>query len=241
MKDKNRLSKIITGLIISSVFGAVIGFVLSFMTDYTIKNIPINPIYLVLVFSLVAVLLTVIILYRVETVEEYRFEVTKLLGDGFIRIYKESISEFAITLVSRSKYIRVVGTARQDVVAGKSMKGAQNYLQSLEDKLAKPCPDSANAFTYLRVVPKAPSDEMKAHIDMCTDLASKNGHNFDAKINLHFPFYISFQIFDNTDLLVILDNKDYNKKHDNALCLWSRNKEIIEVFMKRFDDGWEEV
>ena len=185
--------------------------------------------------------MTAIILLRTETVEEYRYEVTKILGDGFIRIYRDSISEFATTLVNRSKYVRVVGTARQDVVASTSLKGARDYLNALEKKLGADCSDQANAFTYLRVVPRPPSDKMLQHIANCTSAATDKCHRFEAKTNLHFPFYVSFQIFDNTDLLIILDNKGYDRKHDNALCLWSRNKEIIEIFIKRFDDAWEDL
>jgi hypothetical protein len=240
MKDKNRISKIITGIVVSSVFSALIGFVLSDIFNLRIKKIPIEPVYLVLLFGIIAILLTTIILLRIETVDEYRNEVTKILGDGFIRIYKDSISEFAITLVNRSKYVRVVGTARQDVLKNRSMKGAQDYLRSLEKRLERPSSDTSNAFTYLRVVPRPPNQELEEHLEKCQVLAGSKGHKFEYKTILHFHFYISFQIFDNTDLLVILDNKGYDKKHDNALCLWSRNKEIIDVFINRFDNAWED-
>lgn len=238
MKDKNRILKIINGLVVSSLFSIAIGFIVSNIYDLTVDKIPVPPIYFVLVTSLVAVLLTAIILFKMETVDEYRYEVTKLLGDGFVRIYRDSISEFATTLVNRSKYIRVVGTARQDVVNSKSVKGAKGYLRALENKLSKS--NTEDTFTYLRVVPRSPAEAMKEHIQTCSSHARINGHNFEARINLHFPYYISFTIFDNTDLLIILDNKEFDKKNDNALCLWTRNKEIIEIFIKRFDNGWED-
>lgn len=240
MKNKNRVSKVITGVIVSSVFSAAVGFALSSILDFTIKGIPISPVYFVLVFSMMATLLTFLILLRTETVEEYRYEVTQLLGDGFIRIYKDSISEFATTLVKRSKYIRVVGTARQDVISSRSMKGAQEYLRALEKRLAKPCDDTANRFTYLRVIPREVTGEMQQHVDKCEGLAKSKGHKFQCKSDMHFPFYVSFQTFDDTDLLIILDNMGTDKKHDNEICLWTRNKKIINVFIKRFDNGWYE-
>jgi hypothetical protein len=239
MKDKNRTSKVFAGIIVSSLLSALIGYVLSDILKATINQIPVNPIYLILVFSLLSVLLIAIILFRMETVDEYRYDVTKLLGDGFVRIYKDSISDFAISLVSRSKYVRVVGTARQEVVGSKTVKNASGYLSALEKKLAKKSANSLDVFTYLRVVPVAPNKNMVRHIDICNDLALKNGHKFEAIVNLNFPFYISYQVFDDTDILIILDNKGCDKKRDNALCLWSRNKEIIDIFIRRFDDAWD--
>lgn len=240
MKDKNRLIKILSSALLLALFGAVIGYAFNKVVDNIIGNIPIDITVITFIFGLLAVLLTALILIRVETVEEYRYDVTKILGDGFIRIYNDSISEFAIPLVNRSKFIRVVGIARQDVIENKSMKGAQDYLRALENKMAKPCNNAATAYTYLRVLPKCPTQTMTEHINKCSQLAKQKGNLFEHKISEN-PFYVSFQIFDDTDLLLILDNKGHNNKHDNALCLWTRNKDIINIFIKRFDNGWEEA
>ncbi|GHT51820.1 hypothetical protein AGMMS49982_10310 [Bacteroidia bacterium] len=242
MKDKNRLIKFLgTGLLVT-LLGIVLGFLLNKIFEKGLDNISVEvAVYLALFFCVAAVILTTIILYRTETVEEYRYEVTKILGDGFIRIYQDSISEFATTLVTRSKYVRVVGTARQDMVASTSLRSAKDYLLALESKLKNDCSDMANAFTYLRVVPRTPTAALNQHIANCNSAVVGKCHKFEVKTNLQFPFYVSFQIFDDTDLLVILDNKLPNNKHDNALCLWTRNKEIIEKFIKRFDNAWEET
>lgn len=242
MKDKNRLMKFLGTGVLTTLLGIVLGVVFDKIFEKWLTNISVNnTVYLALFFCVSAVILTAIILFKTETIDEYRNEVTKILGDGFIRIYQDSISEFATTLVNRSKYIRVVGTARQDVVGRTSLKGAKEYLRALENKLSSACSDQANAFTYLRVVPRPPSEDMKKHIAACISAADGKCHKFEAKTDLNFPFYVSFQVFDNTDLLIILDNKGYDKKYDNALCLWSRNKEIIEIFIKRFDDAWEDT
>jgi hypothetical protein len=162
MKDKNRLVKLIGSGLLVTLLGIVLGFLFNKVFEKGLGNISVEvAVYVSLLFCVTAVILTAIILYKTETIEEYRYEVTKILGDGFIRIYQDSISEFATTLVNRSKYVRVVGTARQDMVASASLKSAKDYLLALENKLSKDCSDMANAFTYLRVVPRKPTAGFK--------------------------------------------------------------------------------
>src|ERR1035438_8629698 len=99
MKDKNRFSKLLTSAIVSAILGAVMGSLLTTFTDFAVKKIPVNPLYLVMFFAVLVTILSFLILLRVETVDEYRYEMMKSVIDGFTAIEKESISDFAGGLV----------------------------------------------------------------------------------------------------------------------------------------------
>ena len=238
MKDKNRISKLIVNAIISVILGAVIGSLGTTFAKLTVENLPINPVYIVLFFAALVTVLAFMILSRIETIEEYRYEIMKDLVDGFIKVDKDSISDFATSLVKKSSFVRVVGTARQDVLTSKIQEAGKKYLKSLEEKLNKECQSESDGFTYYRVVPKTLKLPLEKHIEVCMENADKTGNKFDFKEIESFDFYISYQVFDDTDLLLIVDNRSHTGQSDNALCLWTRNKEIIRTFINRFDNAW---
>ena len=241
MKDKNRISKLIVNAIISAVLGAVIGSLVTTFAQLTVENLPINPIYIVLFFAALVTVLTVMILFRIETIEEYRHEIMKDLVDGFIKVDKDTISDFATSLVKKSSFVRVVGTARQDILNNKTKEAGKKYLMSLEEKLNTECKNESDGFTYYRVVPKAIKIPLEKHIVVCMENAEKTGNTFDFKEIESFDFFISYQVFDDTDLLLIVDNRAHTGQRDNALCLWTLNKEIISTFINRFDNAWAEA
>lgn len=53
-----------------------------------------------------------------------------------------------------------------------------------------------------------------------------------------FAFYLAYQIFDDSDMLLIVDNESHSGASDNALCLWTRNEAIITAFTRHFDSAW---
>ena len=237
IKDKNKTSI----LLVSAIISAIVGSIITMFLQWSIEKIPIKPINIVLLSAVIVIVLSVLILRRIETIEEYRNEIMKDLVDGFIKIDKNTISDFATSLVKKSSFVRVVGTARQDVLTIKTKKAAKEYLLSLEEKLNTECPTDSDGFSYYRVVPKTIKPLLEQHIKVCAGNAAKTCNKFGYKEIDNFNFYISYQIFDDTDLLIIIDNREHDGESDNALCLWSRNKQIINVFINRFDDAWKQV
>lgn len=239
MKDKNRISKLIGNAIVIAILGAVMGSLVTIFAKLTVEKLPVEPVYIVLFFAALVTVLSLMILFRIETIEEYRYEIMKDLIDGFIKVDKDSISDFATSLVKKSSYVRVVGTARQDVLTDKTKEASRKYLKSLEEKLNKSPTSEGKIFTYYRVVPIKSKPALEKHLEVCMENAQKTGNEFDFKEIGTFFFYVSYQVFDDTDLLIIVDNKSYTGQSDNALCLWTRNKEIIRTFTNRFDDAWK--
>lgn len=238
MKDKNRISKLITNAIVCAILGALIGSLVTMFAQLTVEKLPIDPVHIVLFFTALVTVLTFTILFRIETIEEYRYEIMKDLVDGFIKIDKDSISDFATSLVKKSSFVRVVGTARQDVLARKTQEAGKKYLKSLEEKLNRKCQNESDGFTYYRVVPKTLKLPLEKHIEVCMENACRTDNTFDFKEIESFDFYISYQVFDDTNLLLIVDNRSHTGQSDNDLCLWTRNKEIIKTFINRFDNAW---
>lgn len=240
MKSKNRISKLVTSAIVSAALGVVMGSLLTTFTDMAIKKLPIDPLYVVMFFAALVTVLSFMILFRVETVDEYRYEVMKNMIDGFVTIDKESISDFATNLVKKASFVRVVGTARQDVIGSKNQRAGRRYLKCLETRLNRQVRDESEKFTYLRVIPRALKPALAEHIGKCTGNSKKTGNEFVCMEVQRFAFYLSYQLFDDTDMLLIVDNEAHTGASDNALCLWTRNETMIGAFIKHFDDAWKE-
>lgn len=241
MKSKNRLSKLVTSAIVSAMLGAVMGSLLTTFTNMTIRKVPVDPLYIVIFFAALVTILSLMTLFRIETVDEYRYEVMKNLIDGFVSIEKESISEFATTLVKKASFVRVVGTARQDVIGSKKQRAGRRYLKCLETRLNRTISDESDKFSYLRVIPKAMKFPLAEHINICFKNSEKTGNDFVYKEVQPYAFYLSYQLFDDTDMLLIVDNESHTGASDNALCLWTRNEAIISAFIKHFDDAWQNL
>lgn len=192
-------------------------------------------------FAALVTILSFMTLYRVETVDEYRYEVMKNIANGFINIERESISEFATILVERASFVRVVGTARQDVVGSRGQLSGRRYLKCLERKLNRRCRGESDKFSYLRVVPKALKSPLEEHIRVCEVNSKKTGNVFSWKEVRPFAFYLSYQVFDDTDMLLIVDNELHTGDSDNSLCFWTRNPAVIGAFIAHFDNAWHKV
>lgn len=245
MKNKNRASKIVANTIISAIIGAVIGMIVTkLVSDFwgTISPLPNSFALLVAVFVFAVM---AFVFNRIDDHDEFRTEVMQNMSNPLIKINKEVISDFATSLVKRSKYIRVVGVAKQDVLGDEDRRAAsKRYLSKLENMLTKDY-GSEMGFQYYRVVPKRCTEPFKEHFEKCRlncEIHKKNKFQVIIADN-DFDFYISYQIFDQTDMLIIVDNpttKDPNKD-DNALCYWTQDKETIETFTRRFDSAWARV
>lgn len=237
MPMKKELIKLLKDSIVSAIFGTLFGLLISSLVQSLYNKIPFDPIWIIIVCSLMVTCLVFLVLLRIDKIKDYNDHVIADIVDGFITIDKDQISSFATSLVKKAKFIRVLGTARQDVVDS-SHNDASSYLSALEKRLTIKPKDESKIFSYYRVIPTVAKGPLTKHISTCRENAKKTGNAFEICEVPSYDFYIAYQIFDNNNLLLIVDNEEHDKKRDNALCLWTRNKKIIEVFIKRFDDAW---
>lgn len=247
MKSKDRISKVLKSSIFSAILGATMGLLISELVKFPIDKIESNPTYMTIFFVGITiffgVLITVLVLkimIKIESVEEYRHEVIKSMQHGFIPIEETIISSFATSLVTKSSIVRTLGTARQDVLEVSYEKGARAYLKAFETRTSGRAREDGK-FTYLRILPKKPNHKMMIHLNQCKENANRSGNEFDFKVIDESKACISYTIFDDTDLLLILDNEKHSGSSDNVLCLWTRDKKVISPFIKHFDDAWKKI
>lgn len=236
---KNYIKKFITNAIPSAIVGALISFWVQEVIYAKFHQMPIDEMWILVISFLIMTIMLTMIFIKIESSKEYQNRVLNDIANGFIIIENESISSFAASLVKDSKIVRVIGTARQEAISNNisDKKHALNYLKALEKRLEHD--SEKHPFTYLRVIPKNPHEPLLKHIEQCSNLAQNTGHHFEC-IEIepqNFEFFISYQIFDDRHLLLIVDNKVLGQYNDNSLCLWTKNRKIIDVFCERFDNA----
>ncbi len=237
-KPRNKIKKTVVNSIVSAIIGAIAGLVLSFFIENITLVINTIPIWAALVTIIFLFSCMVFLYYRIENHAEFREEEMEHMSNPLIKINADVISDFASSLVKKSSYIRVVGSAKQDILEDEyRLAASKRYLSNLESMLSKD-----RSFQYYRVIPKKCNSELLKHIEKCisnSTIHKKTSFQY-IESDIPFDFYISYQIFDQSDILIIVDNptsKDPNKD-DNVLCFWTRDEETIEAFTKRFDSAW---
>ncbi len=238
-KARNKISKIVANTIVSAIIGAIIGLVISLLVENFTGFMEFIPNWAILVVAIFLFSCMAFLYYRIENHAEFREEEMEHMSNPLIKINPDVISDFALSLVKKSSYIRVVGSAKQDVLEDEFKLAASiRYLTNLEKMLTKD-----RNFQYYRVIPKKCNEQLKNHINKCISNSQINKKSTFQYIesDTPFDFYVSYQIFDQSDILIIVDNptaKDPNKD-DNVLCFWTRDEETIKAFSKRFDSAWD--
>lgn len=221
--------------IITTIIGAILGVVITYFTDNLgISKNSINIKWIILVMLLAFTLLLLCLIFiRIDTIKT---EQIKLFTDTFygFRAVEDDISDFAIRKLKNCSITRIVGTARQDSIEKNDLKTAYDYLDCIERKLK-----GKKHFVCRRITSnEINSTTFKNHIKNCIEITQQNGNSFDVIYVDKFDFSISYQIFDDIGLLLIVDNLINNDYLENAIGLWTENKTIIQAFINRFDYGW---
>ena len=240
---KSYIKKFFTNAIPSAIVGALLSLWIQEIVYAKFREMPIDEVWILVISFLLMTIMITMIFIKIESAKDYQNRILSDITNGFVIIEKEAISSFAASLVKDSKIIRVIGTARQEAISYNTSdkNNAINYLKALENRLAHD--SEKHPFTYLRVIPQNPQVALQNHIAKCKSLTLNTAHHFEC-IELepkNFEFIISYQIFDDKHLLLIVDNKVLGQYNDNTLCLWTKNKKIIDVFCERFDNALVEA
>ncbi len=224
--------------IITTIMGAILGVIVAYFTDNLgVSTSSINIKWIILLFLLTLTLLLLSLIFiRINTIKEDQI---KLLTDTFygFRVVDGDISEFAIEKLRKCSITRIVGTARQELLRSVNGKYAKKYLDIIEKKLR-----GNKYFVCKRVTSYTITSEVfKEHLKKCIDITDNNKNLFEVIYVNQFDFNISYQIFDDTGLLLIVDNLTNRGYLDNSIGLWTENKEIIQLLINRFDYGWEKM
>lgn len=234
MKNKNIIW---AESIITTIIGAILGVIISYFTDNLgVTKSHLNIKWIILVFLLALTLLLVALIFiKIDTLKA---DQVKLFTDTFygFRAVDDDISEFAMKKLKKCCITRIVGTARHDAIEKNNINSAINYLRCIEDKL-----NDDKHFVCRRITSSNVSECLKNHLLNCTRIVQSNNNVFDVAYTDNFDFNISYQIFDNYGLLLIVDNFINGDYVENALGLWTENQEMVRAFINRFDYGWNQI
>lgn len=144
-------------------------------------------------------------------------------------------SKYAAERVGSAKLVRIVGTARQDVLA--EVSAASDYLRATERRIASGAP-----FSYLRITSSSLSASFRSHIMTLLQAAKgKAGVRVEVALEERMDASVSYMIFDNLELLLIVDNTVFGSVRDNRLMIWSRDVDLVNAFSDHFDHAWNRL
>jgi hypothetical protein len=158
---------------------------------------------------------------------------------GFVTILS-SIDEgsgFASDHVKTARVIRVVGTARQDVASSTGTPAASAYLKATESRFA-----SGQPLSYLRITSPQITPYFKEHLTKLFSYSRSNkAIKFEVALTSGLDVAVSYMVFDDDGVLLIVDNEVIGQRQDNQLMLWSAEPEVVKAFKSHFDHAWSTV
>jgi hypothetical protein len=154
---------------------------------------------------------------------------------GFVTILSDidEGSRFAADRVKEARVVRVVGTARQDVVGTAGTAAADAYLKATETRFA-----SGQPLVYMRITSPRLTARFKQHLIQLFDFSrSTTAVKFEVAISELDPA-VSYMVFDENGVLLVVDNTILGPVRDNQLMLWSAEPDVVRAFKNHFDQAW---
>lgn len=144
-------------------------------------------------------------------------------------------SVYAASRMKSANRVRIVGTARQDVLIEEVHAAA--YLQATEERVA-----SSSPFSYLRITSKCLSTPFRQHLFRLLQGPKVNaGVRVEIAVEERMDASISYMIFDSDDLLLIVDNPVFGGVRDNRLMVWCGEVDVVRAFADHFDNAWNRL
>lgn len=187
-----------------------------------------------LMFAVLCVIVALISLL-VMKMNELKHALSKVAPEGLsnVRTIAESeISKIAADLVANARTIRVIGTARQDIVATDEV--AMSYLRATERR-AKTQPK----LYYRRITSTTLLPVFRTHLETILK-ANDSGRGHDIQISLvsDLECSISYQIFDDTCAMIIVDAPKVPGVSDNVLAFLIEEGSMVAALIAHFDNAW---
>jgi hypothetical protein len=153
-------------------------------------------------------------------------------GEGFRKVPVAEISNVAARMMRDVSTLRTLGTARQDLLD--TDESAKLYLRETENRVAHGRPP----FHYYRITSDQLRDLFIGH--MVVMLSTKPDARHDIRIQLipDIESTVTYQIFDDTHVLILLDTPHSPERKDYAVALTSSDPEIVNGFISHFDHAW---
>ena len=152
-------------------------------------------------------------------------------GEGFRRIPAAEVSRIAARMMPDVETLRTLGTARQDFLDVD--ESARLYLTETERRVHRKSP-----FRYYRITSERLRDAFIRHL-VCLLGAADSRHDIQVQLIPNIETTVTYQIFDNAHVLVILDTPYVpDGRRNYAIALMSSDAEIVKAFIAHFDNAW---
>ena len=168
-----------------------------------------------------------------EGIDDYPFYSFEGLQVGnFIEIMQE-----AINLIQNATYLKVIGSARQDLMAITDVPLMEKYLAAIETKLLDEKPGSP--FYYRRITTQNLKSKFLDHIVNCFEISEKTGNQAEVVLEQDIDLTVTYFIIDDKMLVFNLYTTIDIGLKDNTMLLKSTDVEVINQFSKHFQEAWD--
>lgn len=219
------------------LIGTLIGLLIRTLAiNNDLSDLPISVNWIIIILMIIMILLLGIVLNKINDVQESQESVHSDLLNGFKVITPDEGSKFAAQLMEDVTITRIIGTARQDSIDKQKHEVASKYWTSCEKRFSK-----NKHVIYKRITSTQLTPAFKNHLSKCFTEAEKNNHNIGVALIDNIDLVLSYQVFDDKGILLIVDNVRVEGLKDNALMFWSTNPITIRTFTKHFDNAWSKL
>ena len=233
----NKRQKLFDNPILMALFGALLGFLITILTKKTsLDNLPISETWLVLLILIALSALLGGLYSKISSIEENTFSLLNQTGANFKIISPNEASILASKMIKESEMVRIIGTARQDVIETKNSDVAKRYLLNTETRFSK-----KEHIIYRRITSKNIRLNFANHLLKLIERSKKNKHSMEIKLIDNIEPIISYQVFDEKGVLVFIDNHIVSNISDNALAMWSTEEIVIKTFSEHFESAWRSI
>jgi hypothetical protein len=186
-----------------------------------------------LLFAVLCVIVALIALL-VTKMNEVKQAIDRASPKGLSNVRVISVPEvstIAANLMPSAKVIRIIGTARQDVVA--TDKVAMSYLRATERRVKM-----RPKLYYRRITSTKLQPAFRSHLERILTAAATSGHDIQIALIGDFECSISYQIFDESHALLVVDSPTIPGVRDNNLAFLIEERSMVAALISHFDNAW---
>ena len=154
-----------------------------------------------------------------------------LKAGSFSHIMKEAIQH-----LEKATFLRVIGSARQDMLALRRLPLMEKYLKVIEAKMLKH--DAERPFFYRRITTQHIKPKFLEHLEACFEISRANGNDIQVVLEQNIDLSITYFIIDSSMIVLNLYTTVDLGVKDNTLLFSSTDQEIIRLFAKHFTEAW---
>ncbi len=214
-------------------FSAVLGVLVTALL--TTQNRPAPDWLLFLGLSLVIATVAVLVV-KIDDIKRSLPTLIEAANGGVRFISRDEGSMLGAERVLQSSVIRVLGTARQDTIDVN--ESARHYLNATEKRVRQ----RRRPLYYRRITSDVLRPPLVKHlVKLLADGEQSQLSRVQVALIPCIESAISYQVFDETSVLVIVDSPTVPGVRDNSFSFISSDPNIVRAFSNHFDHAWTQL